>query len=116
MTTTDDRASGAVYRILFKEPADMEAVEGILHLAIHSVECLHGEAAVRLEAGYAIYAHERLVVLVAGAPMAMAVARVFVGMCSREFGERAFRILRDEEMSNPGRRSHTNPDDEVLPS
>lgn len=96
MTTTDDRDVRSVYRIQFKALTDMGEVEDTLLLAILSVGCLHGESAVRLEAGYAINADERLVVLEAGAPLAVAVARVFVGMCSHELGNDAFRILRGE--------------------
>jgi len=96
MTTKDDRASRSVYRIVFNASTDMGAVEETLLHAILSVGCLHGEAAVRLEAGYAINADERLVVLEAGAPLALAVARVFVGMCSHELGDDAFRVLRGE--------------------
>lgn len=96
MTTKDERPSRSVYRIQFSAPIDMGAVEDILLLAILSVGCLHGESAVRLEAGYAINAEERLVVLNAGAPLALAVARVFVGMCSHECGDSAFRVLRGE--------------------
>ena len=96
MTTTDDRAGRSVYRILFNESIDMGAVEDTLLLAILSVGCMHGEAAVRLEAGYAINADDRIVVLNAGEPLALAVARVFVGMCSHELGSDAFRVLRGD--------------------
>ena len=96
MTTTDDRAGRSVYRILFNTATDMGAVEDTLLLAILAVGCMHGEAAVRLEAGYAINAEERVVVLDAGAPLALAVARVFVGMCSHELGNDAFLVMRGE--------------------
>lgn len=96
MTTTADRAGRSVYRILFNESTDMGAVEDTLLLAILAVGCMHGEAAVRLEAGYAINADDRIVVLDAGGPLALAVARVFVGMCSHELGSDGFRVLRGE--------------------
>jgi hypothetical protein len=96
MTTKDERSGRSVYRIQFNETTDMGAVEDTLLLAILAVGCLHGESAVRMEAGYAINAEERLVVLDAGAPLALAVARVFVGMCSHELGNDAFRVLRGE--------------------
>ncbi len=96
MTIKDERSGRSVYRIQFTDRTDMTAVEDTLLLAILSVGCLHGESAVRLEAGYAIDVDERLVVLDAGAPLALAVARVFVGMCSHELGNDAFRVLRGE--------------------
>ncbi len=97
MTTNDDRAGRSVFRIQFNDPTDMGAVEDTLSLAFLSVGCLHGEAAVRLEAGFAIDADERVVVLDADAPLALSVARVFVGLCSHEFGDDAFRVLRGAE-------------------
>lgn len=96
MLTEVDRARRSVYRIVFNSPTDMRAVEDTLSLAILSVGCEHGEAAVRLEAGYAIDAEQRTVVLAAGTPLSLAVARVFVGMCSHEFGDDSFRIVHGE--------------------
>lgn len=87
---------GGLFRIQFEESTNMGAVEEILLSAILAIECLHGEAAVRLEVGYFINADQCLVVLLAGTPMAIAVARVFVGMCSHELGEKSFRVLRGE--------------------
>ena len=54
---------------------------------------VHDRRLVRSSSGHA---EERLVVLDAGAPLALAVARVFVGMCSHELGNDAFRVLRGE--------------------
>ena len=96
MTTKEVHSGRALYRIVFHAPIDMSAIEDTLLHAILSVGCLHGDAAVRLEAGYAINAEERIVVLEAGAPLALAVARVFVGMCLHELGSDAFRVLRVE--------------------
>jgi hypothetical protein len=94
MTTTDERGGRSVYRLQFNESSDMGEVEDMLLMSILAVGCMHGEAAVRLEAGYDIDAGERLVVLEAGAPLAQAVARVFVGMCSHDLGGDAFRVVR----------------------
>ncbi len=94
MTTNDVRAGRSVYRIEFNPGTDMGSVEDTLLLAILSVGCLHGQAAVRLETGYAIDADAGVVVLDAEAPLGVAVARVFVGMCSHEYGDDSFRVTR----------------------
>jgi len=94
MTTKDDRAGRSVYRILFNASTDMGAVEDTLLLAILSVGCLHGEAAVRLDAGYAINADERVVVIDASTDIGRSVARIFIGLCTREFGDDNFSLVR----------------------
>lgn len=96
MTTHDQRAGRSVYRIEFNPGTDMGSVEDTLLLAILAVGCQHGQAAVRLETGYAIDADAGVVVLDAEAPLGVAVARVFVGMCSHEFGDDSFRVARGE--------------------
>lgn len=96
MTTISGRADRAVYRFAFADSTDMAKVEEVLLLAILAVGCLHGQAAVRLEVGYAIKAESRSVVLDAGSALANAVARVFVGFSAHEFGESAFQIHRGD--------------------
>lgn len=94
MTTFNARAGRAVYRLAFETPVDMEAVEETLLLAILAVGCLYGEAAVRLDAGYAIDADARVVVLDASTDIGRAVARVFIGFCTHEFGDGTFAVVR----------------------
>lgn len=96
MTTTDQREARRVYRFQFNEKTNIGEVEDMLLVSILAVGCEHGESAVRLETGYAVDADERLVTLDAGGPLAIAVARVFVGMCSHDFGADAFRVLRSD--------------------
>lgn len=93
--STDTVAAGrSVYRLAFTIPVDMEAVEETLLLAILAVACLHGESAVRLDVGYAIDNGGRIVVIDAGTPIGLAVARVFIGFCTREFGDDTFGVVR----------------------
>lgn len=98
MTTIDRRADRAVYRFTFRDSTDMAKVEEVLLLSILAVGCLHGQAAVRLEVGYAMSADSRSVVLDAGSALANAVARVFVGFSAHEFGEDAFQIHRGDSV------------------
>jgi len=81
-----------VRRIAFNIPVDMESVEETMLLAILVVGCLHGDAAVRLDAGYAMDVAARIVVVRDGAVVARAVAQVFIGLCAHEFGEGAFTV------------------------
>lgn len=94
MNTPATQAGRSVYRLAFTIPVDMEAVEQTLLLAVLAVGCLHGESAVRLDAGYAIDAGGRVVVIDAGTQIGCAVARVFIGFCAREFGDDTFRVER----------------------
>jgi len=92
MSNHNNRSSRSVRRIAFNIPVDMETVEDTLLLAILVVGCLHGDAAVRLDAGYAMDAAARIVVVRDGSVISRAVAQVFVGLCAHEFGESAFAV------------------------
>lgn len=94
MSTGNARAGRTVYRLAFKIPVDMEAVEETLLLAILAVGCLYGDAAVRLDVGYAIDKDERVVVIDASTEMGRAVARIFIGFCTHEFGDDTFGVVR----------------------
>lgn len=94
MSTLSTRSARSVYRLTFTIPVDMNAVEDTLLLAILAVGCLHGEAAVRLDVGYAIDNTARVVVIDAGTQIGRAVARVFIGLCTREFGDDTFVVAR----------------------
>jgi len=94
MSNRNDRSSRSVRRIAFNIPVDMEAVEETLLLAILMVGCLYGDAAVRLDAGYAMDRPARVVVVHDGTEIARAIAQVFIGLCAHEFGENSFTISR----------------------
>ncbi|HMN39460.1 MAG TPA: hypothetical protein PKE29_01350 [Phycisphaerales bacterium] len=94
MSTGNARSGRSVYRLVFEPVVDMEAVEETLLLAILAIGCLYGEAAVRLDAGYAIDPDGRVVVLDASTEIGCAVARVFIGFCTREFGDDTFAVVR----------------------
>ncbi|MBA4133062.1 MAG: hypothetical protein C0519_16785 [Hyphomicrobium sp.] len=94
MNTGSARMGRIVYRLTFEIPVDMEAVEETLLLAILAVGCLYGEAAVRLDAGYAIDTDARVVVIDGSTDIGCAVARIFIGFCTREFGGDTFSMVR----------------------
>lgn len=102
MSNRNDRSSRSMRRIAFNIPVDMETVEETLLLAILVVGCLYGDAAVRLDAGYAMDAPARIVVVRDGTVIARAVAQVFVGLCAHEYGESAFTISRADPAASRG--------------
>lgn len=81
-----------MYRFAFSTPADMAEVEQTLLLAVLAVSCLHGPAAVRLDAGYALDHDTRVLLVDASTPVGRDVTRVFAGLCAREFGDGSFRV------------------------
>lgn len=83
-----------VYRFQFADDTDMEEVEKTLFLSILAVGFLHGEAAVRLDAGYAVDAEKRVVAVDAATETGRAVTRVFTGFCILEYGDENFSIVR----------------------
>jgi hypothetical protein len=109
-------SSRTVYRIVFNASANMAEIEGALAQAIRSVGCLHGEAAVRLEAAYAIDPALRTVALDAEAPLGLAVARLFVGMCTHMLGEDAFRVFRGARAQDRGSQVDGGAGDEGAPA
>jgi len=83
-----------IYRYQFNKGVPMLDVEESLHLAILAAECLHGEARVRLDAGYSISEEKRALVVDAGTQVGQDVVRIFTGFTMKEFGEDAFQVER----------------------
>lgn len=79
-----------VYRYVFVEEVSLSEVQDSLLLAIAAAEGLHGAARLKLEAGYLFDEAKRTCVVDASTPVGEAVARIFTGFLSREFGERSF--------------------------
>jgi len=110
MNTLAALAGRSVYRLAFTIPVDMETVEETLLLAVLAVGCLHGESAVRLDAGYGLDRDDRVVVIDAGTQIGCAVARVFIGFCTREFGDDTFRVERAGGSAPTAPRSRSRPE------
>jgi hypothetical protein len=83
-----------VYRFAFKEGTDMREVEDTLILSVLAVGCLHGESAIRLDAGYAIDSERRVVAVDGTTETGRAVTRVFTGLSIHEFGDETFSVVR----------------------
>lgn len=81
-----------LYRFAFSATPDMAEVEQTLLMAVLAVSCLHGPAAVRLDAGYALDHDKRILLVDASTPVGRDVTRVFAGLCAHEFGDGSFRV------------------------
>jgi hypothetical protein len=91
-----------VYRFEFVHRVDIDEVEQTLALSILAVGCLHGQAAIRLDAGYAINRDSRVIVVDGDTETGRAVTRVFTGFCIHEFGDDAFSVSRPVEKGPRG--------------
>jgi hypothetical protein len=83
-----------IYRFRCDPEVPMAEVRESLQVAILAAEGLHGAARVRLDFAYCADDAQRALVLDARAEAGMAVARVFTGFLTQQFGETAFRVER----------------------
>lgn len=89
-----------IIRLRFKPEATLETmqeVEDTGSLAFIAAGILHGDAAVRLAAGYAISHEKRTLVLRYEGEAGDTTARLLVGLCMAEFGQTSFTIERVDD-------------------
>jgi hypothetical protein len=86
--------SKEVYRYSFGKDVPLQDVEESFLLAVLAVECLHGQARVRLDAGYYLDKPKRACVVDASTPVGQDINKIFTGFCIREFGEDSFKVER----------------------
>jgi hypothetical protein len=82
------------YRYRFDESMALREAEESLLLAVLAVESLYGRSPVRLDAAFCLDREKRSCVVDAGSEVGQAIARIFTGFLSRQFGEAAFRVER----------------------
>lgn len=82
------------YRYRFNQELPLQEVEDSLLLAVLAVENLYGRSLVRLDAAFLLDRQERTCELEAGTEVGRAIARIFTGFLSQQFGEQSFRIER----------------------
>lgn len=87
--------SQSTYRIVFQRDLPVEAVEDTLMMAVMAVECLVGRPALKLEASFRLDKKLHTCTVDASTPAGQHIARVFVGLMAREFGEGSFTVERD---------------------
>ena len=85
------------YQYTFNSKIPFEDIEGSLLLAVLATESLHGRSLVRLDASFCLDSNKRSCVVDGATDVGCAIARIFTGFLSREFGEEAFKVSRVEE-------------------
>lgn len=83
-----------VYHYRFNGAVSLGEVEESLLLAVLAVESLYGRSPVRLDAAFCLDRDKRSCVVDAGSEVGRAIARIFTGFVTRQFGEDAFRVER----------------------
>ena len=84
------------YRYRFGENVDLAEAENTLLLSVLAAEGLHGEARVRMDAGYAIDPSIRVIVVDASTEVGQVVNSIFTAFLLREFGRLSFHVRRVE--------------------
>lgn len=83
-----------IYRFRFTAGVDMIEANEALQLAVLAVESLRGSPEVRLDAMRLVDDEERVVAIDGSFGAGRDIAKVFVAVCRREFGDGAFGIDR----------------------
>ena len=83
-----------LYRYNFDSKVPIRDIEESLLLAVLAAESLHGRSLVRLDASFCLDSHKRSCVVDAATEVGRAIARIFTGFLTREFGEEAFKVER----------------------
>ncbi len=92
-----------IYRYRFNENVPLRDAEESLLLAVLAVESLYGRSPVRLDAAFCLDREKRSCVVDAGSEVGRAIARIFTGFLTRQFGEDAFRVDRAAPLGECGK-------------
>src|SRR5262249_8861281 len=90
-----------LYRYTFPNSVPLGGIEATLLLALWSVEALHGEAQVQLDAGHLLNRSKRKCVIDADTQVGRDVNKLFVAFLAREFGAGNFKIERIRKQTQP---------------
>lgn len=80
------------YRYEFPPGVPIDEVEDTLMLSALAVECLHGRTQLRLDGAFRLDKEGRSCIVDARSNVGRAIARIFTGFLTREFGEDAFTV------------------------
>jgi len=83
-----------LYRYNFDSKVPIRDVEESLLLAVLAAESLHGRSLVRLDASFCLDSQKRSCIVDAATEVGRAIARIFTGFLTREFGEESFKVER----------------------
>jgi hypothetical protein len=89
------------YEFTFADKVDMEAIEGILLLAVVSVEGIHGRARVRLDADYHSDPASNTCRINEDNDIGRDICRVFTEFLSLELGEELFSVRHVNDCQPP---------------
>jgi len=98
-----------IYRYRFNESIPLREAEESLLLAVLAVESLYGRSPVRLDAAFYLDREKRSCVVDAGSDVGRAIARIFTGFLTRQFGEESFRVERAEPLDEASKPAATDP-------
>ena len=90
-----------IYRYTFDADIPFHEIEDSLLLAVLAAESLHGRSPLRLDASFCLDSHKRTCVVDAATEVGRAIARIFTGYLSREFGEESFKVDRVAKTYTP---------------
>jgi len=83
-----------LYKYNFDSKIPIQEVEDSLLLAVLAAESLHGRSLVRLDASFCLNPKKRSCVVDSATDVGRAIARIFTGFLTREFGEESFKVER----------------------
>lgn len=81
-----------VFQYQFTNDVPLEEIESSLLLSVISVESLHGETEVQLNATHDFDLQRRICIIDAGTEVGRDLNRIFAGFLRREFGAKSFRV------------------------
>jgi len=95
-----------IYRYTFDANIPHQEIEDSLLLAVMAAESLHGRSPVRLDASFYLDTRRRICVVDSTTEIGQAIARIFNGFLTSEFGEAAFKVERvaEAETTTPEQR------------
>lgn len=83
-----------IYRYTFNADIPLREIEDSLLLAVLAAESLHGRSPVKLDASFFLETRKRSCVVDSTTEIGQAIARIFTGFLTREFGEDSFKVGR----------------------
>lgn len=83
-----------IYLFTFSEKVSFSEIEESMFLATMAAESLHGRSSLRMDAAFTLDAEKRTAAVDARTDVGRAIARIFTGFLTREFGEDKFKVDR----------------------
>lgn len=94
-----------IYRFNFNEKVPFDAVETHLFWSVFTAECEYGKSRVRLEASFYASRDTKQCVIDGSTEVGQAIAKLFTGLISQEYGEGSFKVERLDKKPPEGMES-----------